>query len=130
MRKFFVIETPPYPFSIAVSIGQTKRDFNTSIKTLGNYNLNDIIEFFSCSHMGQTCNNEGDNLVIVMLKADANHGVIAHELFHAVTFVMSKVGINLHSLSEDKNNSTEEAYAYMIEYITNKFYDKIEETAL
>jgi len=128
MKKFFIIETPPYPFSIAVSIGQTKRDFNNSIKSLGNYNLNDITDFFTSNNMGQTCNNEGDNLVIVMLKADSSYGVIAHELFHAVTFVMSTVGINLNSLVNDKDNSTEEAYAYMIEYVTNNFYDKINES--
>jgi len=127
MRKFFIIETPPYPFSIAVSIGQTKRDFNTSMKSVGNYNLTDIEDFFTRNDSGQTCNNDGDNLVIVMLKADANQGVIAHEIFHAITFIMATVGIKLNSLVEDKDGSTEEAYAYMVEYVTNKFYDKINE---
>jgi hypothetical protein len=128
MKKFFIIETPPYPFSIAVSIGQTKRDFNTSMKSVGNYNLTDIEDFFTRNDSGQTCSNDGDNLVIVMLKADSSHGVIAHELFHAVTFIMATVGIKLNSLVEDKDGSTEEAYAYMIEYVTNKFYDKINES--
>jgi hypothetical protein len=128
MKKFFVVETPPYPFSIVFSVGQTKAGFNSSMKSMGNYDLSDIDDFFSESNAGQTCNNTEDNFVVVMLRYNSNHGAIAHEIFHAVSFIMSRAGIRLCSLTDDRICSTEEAYAYMIEYVTDKFYEKINET--
>jgi hypothetical protein len=48
-----------------------------------------------------------------------DHGTIAHEVFHAVQFLMDKIGCNL-------AHESEEPYAYLIQYVTNKIYENLE----
>ena len=43
-------------------------------------------------------------------------GTLAHEIFHVVCYIMEKVGIIL-------CHESDEAYAYLIGYITKKVYD-------
>lgn len=61
-------------------------------------------------------------LIVVWLSClpttDEEWSVVHHELFHAAYEVMDWIGIPL-------TPQTEEAYAYMIGYITNEFYKKI-----
>lgn len=45
-------------------------------------------------------------------------GVLAHEIFHCVTHILGTVGMK-HS------SKTEEAYAYLIQYLTEKIYTKL-----
>jgi hypothetical protein len=47
-----------------------------------------------------------------------SHQNIAHEVFHAVEFLMDKIDVRL-------SRKSDEAYAYMIGYITNEIYDVI-----
>ena len=55
---------------------------------------------------------------IVRLKEDDGsskwRNTLSHEIFHVVCNIMSKVGIVLH-------DDSEEAYAYLIGYITGEF---------
>lgn len=56
---------------------------------------------------------------IVVWISDANdRGVVNHELLHAAFSIMMWAGIPL-------NESTEESYAYELQYLTNQFYNKI-----
>lgn len=55
-----------------------------------------------------------DNGQVILWLPDASRkGTVAHEIFHAVCFIMEKVGIGF-------SNESDEAYAYLIGYLTDK----------
>jgi hypothetical protein len=66
---------------------------------------------------GTTFSDEEGN-IIVWLSSAQDKGVISHELLHATISIMSWVGIPL-------SDSTEESYAYELQYLTNQFYKQI-----
>jgi len=66
---------------------------------------------------GTTFSDEEGN-IIVWLSSAQDKGVISHELLHATISIMSWVGIPF-------NESTEESYAYELQYLTNQFYKQI-----
>jgi hypothetical protein len=66
---------------------------------------------------GTTFSDEQGN-IIVWLSSAQDKGVISHELLHATISIMSWVGIPF-------NESTEESYAYELQYLTNQFYKQI-----
>ena len=45
--------------------------------------------------------------------------VISHEVFHATSFILSKIGMKMELFVSD------EAYAYMIGFLTTKIYKKL-----
>lgn len=58
------------------------------------------------------------NLSIIRIKVKDKipHSVIAHEVFHITTFIMERIGMELIVMKSD------EAYAYLIGYLTDKIY--------
>ena len=66
---------------------------------------------------GTTFSDEEGN-IIVWLSSAQDKGVISHELLHATISIMSWAGIPF-------NESTEESYAYQLQYLTNQFYKQI-----
>ena len=52
-------------------------------------------------------------------KTNEEWGVLQHEIFHATHLIMNTVGIELKHLVSD------EAFAYVIGYLTEKIYDKL-----
>jgi hypothetical protein len=46
-------------------------------------------------------------------------GRLAHEVFHIASFVLDRVGMKLKVMASD------EAYAYLISYLTEEIYKKI-----
>lgn len=55
---------------------------------------------------------------IIRFGKNPSHSTVAHEIFHAVEFLMIKLNMPL-SLQND------EAWAYLIGYITGEYYDAI-----
>lgn len=66
---------------------------------------------------GVTFADEEGNIVIWLDNIE-DHGVISHELLHATLSIMLWAGIPL-------NDTTEESYAYQLQYLTNQFYNKL-----
>lgn len=56
--------------------------------------------------------------VAVWISDSNDKGVVNHELLHATFSIMMWAGIPL-------NESTEESYAYQLQYLTNQFYNKL-----
>lgn len=56
--------------------------------------------------------------MVMWLNSEEDEGVISHELLHATLSIMVWANISL-------NDTTEEAYAYELQYLTNQFYNKI-----
>jgi len=62
--------------------------------------------------------NEGR--IVVWLYSVHDRGVVNHELFHATASIMSWANVPF-------DESTEESYAYQLQYLTNQFYNKIKQ---
>lgn len=105
-----IIPLVVYPFDVMVSIGQTDKELSLELLK---YGIDDIRELLlSETVRGRTIMFEGNQTVIRLKVFDA--AVLCHEVFHAVTFILSKVGIPLEVMKSD------EAYAYLLEYIVGE----------
>lgn len=63
-----------------------------------------------------------DKVIIWLRKADFTPYSISvsnHELFHATSFIMNNIGIKL-------EDTTEEIYAYQLDYLTLQFYEHLD----
>lgn len=57
----------------------------------------------------------------ILVRADSlTHGVIAHELFHTVSYILHYCGIYF-------THDSEEAYTHLLEYLTQQLYNDLNE---
>lgn len=114
-----VIPLVVYPFDVMLSIGQTDQE------------LRDVLSKFGCdwpdllvlppTGLGRTVMTDSNHTIIRLNEWPVTcnqYGTLAHEIFHAVDFIFRRIGI---TLSED----SDEAYAYMIGYLTEEIYKKL-----
>lgn len=117
----FIVSLHIYPFDIMFSIGQTDKQLKKRLKTFDE-TLPD------CDGIIKDLNMEGSNGLCLMLKRGShivrlknNDGstkwksTLVHEIFHVVYNTLTKVGVNL-------SDDSEEAFAYLIWYITGEFF--------
>ena len=115
----FVLRAYPYPFDILISFAQTEQQFKEELDSRefqsdGNHTL-------TSSHRGTFYINDINQSYIrmpVIPKTPENFGELAHEIFHAVTYIMDRIGAKM------KLKTSDESYAYLIQYITAEIYRK------
>jgi len=116
--KNFIIPLVVYPFDVMVSLGETDDQLKNVLTKL-NVEWEDLMK---CEGKGRFIMN-GKNQSIIRTsfypKTCEDYGHLQHEIFHAITFIMSRVGMKLKLLQND------EAYAYLICYLTTEIYKKI-----
>lgn len=110
MGKNIIIPLVVYPFDIMVSINQSDKDLSIELIRYGIEDISELV--LSETTRGRTVMFEGNQTVIRLRSLDTP--VLCHEVFHAVTFILSKVGIPLEVMKSD------EAYAYLIEYVVGE----------
>jgi hypothetical protein len=122
----FIIEVPPYPVEIMVSIGERNRKLSKRIKGWAD-NKDDartLIESleYDKSHMAITHHLKGTGFIIIRLykkvKNARDKGVLAHEIFHAVENIAEQVELR-------HGRKSSEAWAYLTSFITEQIYKKI-----
>lgn len=119
----FIIPLIVYPFDVMVSVNQTDDELLKSVKQFG-LNRNDISEILNLHETvkARTLMLLTTNQTFIRLKSKpkktSEYGTLQHEIFHAIDFIFRKIGI---SLSAD----SDEAYAYLIGYLTEKIYEKL-----
>jgi len=116
MKKHFIISWTIYPFDVLVSIGETKEEVEKHIKKTGyklNDNEKDAIELNS---LGKTAMLRGGQTIIRL--RNTNIGILAHEAFHATSFLMDRIGVKL-------TMESDEAYAYALQYLINEIQSNI-----
>lgn len=121
MKKCFIVKLIIYPFDVLVSIGHTDKELQKILNNLG------VFEGFDELIMNETTRGRtlmlDSNQTIIRLKFNKNRNefisLISHEIFHAVTFVLYKIGL------EFDINKSDEAYAYLIEYLTKQILDEV-----
>jgi hypothetical protein len=119
----FVIDLTVYPFDVMVSFGETNEQM---AKRLSRYKLSDddveLAMFANETVQGRSV-MFGSNQSLIRLRhipeTAVQYANLSHEIFHCVSFIMWKIGMPL------EINKSCEAYAYLIEYITKKIYEKI-----
>jgi len=115
---YFVIPLVIYPFDIMISINEKDE---VLIKRLIEYNNTKeecelLLDF---TGTGRTVILPSNQTVIRLRISKKLHGIISHEVFHAVSFIMERIGMKLEIELSD------EAYAYLIGYVTDKIYEKL-----
>lgn len=102
-----------------LSINQSDKALRSRLRQLG-VNWDDTLEMSSTT-LGRTtllpCNRTIIRLRSVP-KSVTDYGTLAHEIFHAVTFILTRIGMSL-------TNESDEAYAYLIGYLTKEIYKHI-----
>ena len=119
----FIIPLVVYPFEVMISIGE---DGNQLEKRLKKYNISDddlsSLDIVGNTVMGRTVMFSTNQTVIKIPRVPITPmewGNLQHEIFHAVTFVMDRIGMKL------RIEESDEAYAYLIGYLTQKIYEHI-----
>lgn len=119
----FIIPLVVYPFDVMISIGETNEQID---KHLSKYNLTpedvSLATITSSTVQGRTV-MFSSNQTLIRLKdypvTNRNWADLSHEIFHAVAFIMWKIGMPL------EINKSDEAYAYLISYISEEIYKKL-----
>lgn len=118
----FIVDVEIYKRSVVFSICQTPKQIK---EELSKHPVDDLDGLLSAIHPNKagtyyaiTASHEGD-IYVFFNETGLNHGTIAHEIFHATCRIASTVGLPL-------SRKSEEAYAYLLGYITKEFYQKMQ----
>lgn len=118
MNKNFIIPLIIYPINVIVSVGETDDQLR---KLFQKYSISQDDYFDDEGEEGR-CTTFVGGWVLLRLtrypKTNADYGVLAHEIFHAVSMAMRYVGMELIPESE-------EAYSHLMEYLTKEIYDNL-----
>lgn len=131
MRKI-KIKIDVYDISLTVLYGGIEKEF---IKWAEKNGFGKIDEGGCEGFYGERAEKNGkvkERLLWVCSEKDKNklRGYIVHEVFHAITAIMSYK--NIHLVETEKgayHHSTDEAYAYLMEFLYNKITNFIEKDA-
>jgi hypothetical protein len=119
----FIVDLKVYPFHVMFSFTQTDDEL---LKCLKKYNIDTRGDSWKLEKTVRgRCVSFKDNQTLIRLrnypKTTEDFGVLAHEIFHAVSFIMYKVGMKL------KIDCSDEAYAYLIGFLTEECLTKLNE---
>lgn len=117
----FIIKLVVYPFDIMVSIDESDKKLAKNLREFGvKKNLLGAI-YMPKTGVGKTIMFEG-NRTLIRLKSGDDKNIfiskIAHESFHAVSFIFQVIGIKL-------TNESEESFTYLLDYIILQILNKI-----
>lgn len=119
----FIIPIVVYPFDVMVSVAETDLSLVTSLLRRG-IDKEDVtaICYKNPQSTGRTVMFSGGQTVLRLRKypkCPVTKGVLAHEVFHAVHFILDRIGTPLEIEKSD------ESYAYLIQYLTKEIYNKL-----
>jgi len=120
----FIIEIGVYPFDVMVSLGQSDKQLTHALR---GYKKLTKLDYELCAYPSENVKGRAvmfsTNASIIRLRklpeTPEDYGHMAHEIFHIVAFIMERIGIELKVLVSD------EAYAYLIEFLTKEIYSRI-----
>ena len=119
----FLIDCLIYPSDIVVFVDSSNKEIKKTMRKHG-YDDTGISQVLSklkncvnarCEMMME------DGLVFIFLKSNVKdfYSKVCHESFHATTFILDRVGVRL------RMGSSDEAYAYLLGFITAEIFKKI-----
>lgn len=111
-----IIRVDIYNRDVLVHCGNLRPLRKYLSKFLSKEAITEICDSLRSCKLGQTLQIKDSGILVYLPKepSDAKDmGVLVHELFHAAYFILQKAGI-------DCNDSADEAYAYLIEFLVEK----------
>lgn len=119
----FIVPLVVYPFDVMVSIGESDNKLGKRLKKCGIKDDGTMWRWKN-NHttQGRSClfdTNQGLIRLRKKPKSTIEFGQLQHEIFHYVTFILERIGMELVVMKSD------EAYAYLIGYLTTEIYKKI-----
>jgi hypothetical protein len=117
----FIFSLEVYPFDVMVSVGQTDDDLKEILKGVGvDPNLDDNWRYEQTGVWRAISFPGNQTLLRLPNKPESvdEHGTLAHEIFHVCDFILHKVGVTL-------TRESDEAYAYLIGFVTKKIYEHL-----
>jgi len=112
MNNLTIIPIDIYGHDIVVSVGQTDKDLYEEIKE--NISKKQFKKYIANQTAIATTHKLATGGILIRFKDDIdNPGIVAHESFHAISFLFNKIGIRFCYESE-------EAYAYALSYLINQ----------
>jgi len=118
-KNIFRVSWMVFPFDVLVCLGSTRCEVLAKIEKLG-YQLDDeerskIVMFGK----GRTVIlKRGQTILWLNKRPKKGDSVLAHEIFHAVAFILDRIGIPMEP-------SCDELPAYMIQYLTEEINDNL-----
>lgn len=120
--KNFILPLHIYPMNIMVSFGEGDEVVKNRLKRQFGVTGTDLWRYQSDNDSGRCCSFDNNEILIRLKKIPKTaieYSYLHHEIFHAVTYVMYKIGIELVVTKSD------ESYAYLIGYLTKEIYKRI-----
>lgn len=118
----FIIPLVIYPFDIMFSVGETDKQLRKKLKAALHEDAfkqaysDDFLEGFNPNgDAGQALFIPGHKQTIIRLGKHPSVGVAAHEIFHGCEMILRHLKMPL-------STTNDEAYAYLIQYVTDQFY--------
>ena len=121
--SYFIIPLQIYPFDVMISIDESDDVLEKRLMKYGS-TKEDCSELINLADTvrGRCVMLPSNQTVIRLKKLPKKYdmmSVISHEVFHATTFILHRIGMKLELFVSD------EAYAYMIGFLTTEIYKKI-----
>lgn len=113
-----IIRVDIYNRDVLVHCGNLKPLRRYLSKFLSQDAIKEICDSLRDCKLGKTLQIENSGILVYLPKepVDAKDmGVMMHELFHAAYFILQKAGI-------DCNDSADEAYAYLLQFLSEKVF--------
>jgi hypothetical protein len=117
----FILKGEIYPFDILVSFGGSQERLQKKLsKILPNKTVSSELEIDELCSGKTIMFSTGQTLLWLKEKPTSINGlaILNHEIFHCTCFILTRVGITYSSDSD-------EAFAYFIQYLTNKIYSEL-----
>lgn len=117
----FIVKLGHYPFDCMISFGETDVEVYKKLKKF-NIDVSDNSKWkFEENGVGRIIMFPGGQFLLRLKdipKTPEQYGYLQHEIFHVVTYLMKRFRMKLCTKNE-------EAYAYMIQHLTEVIYDKL-----
>lgn len=120
-KTFFVVPLKIYPYKVIFSFGQTDIDLRKMLKS-HKVSIEDNLGWESDNRV------EGNTTIFssqhVLIRVEGypttphDFNILHHELFHAVCFILTDIGMKL---TED----SVESYSYLIGHLTEQIYKQL-----
>ena len=107
-----VIELGLFPYDIMVANCVSVADIKNTLKKFGQEMDIDAENHLGGNDLGYTIKLPS-NAVLIYFPKKPTLGTIAHESLHAVWMILDTMGV-------EPSKQSEEVYAYVLEYLTNK----------
>ena len=116
----FVVDCGTYPFDILVFFGENVEDLFNDIK--GKLSKSDFKGLKKSEFKAGKAIILDTNQTVLWLRekptTPTDFGLLSHEIYHCTGFILRSIGIQY-------SEETEEAYAYLIQYLTEQIYKKL-----